>query len=524
MVDENLKQEKLNKMINYYQKGNFSSAERLAIEITKEFPNHQLAWKLLVVIYYEAGKLSDSLIASRQTVIIKPEDYQSHFYLGNILRKLDRISEAQESYKKVLALKPNFEGAYINLGIISEADGCFEDAEKLYKKAISLKSDNPITHYNLGNVFKKLNQFKDAEKSFKKAISLKPKYPEAFYNLGNILISLNDRNKAIIAYTKAIELRPNFANSYLKLGNIYQSAGLIDLSEENFRKAIIYDKNLADAYVGLGWSLKEKGKLSEALNYVKRGIILNQKTAMFFFKEGIIYHDLSDKKQALKSLKKAKSIDKNSKIIQLVDNIFQKEKNFEEIKITNKIIGNTDIDDGLNSDIFISNMLVSDALIKRLYQINSRELDKGKPMNDARYGNGVCSDFELFDDSSLIIKNLKKDLINIMESTLDSKIFIYASFFNILRGISGTKPHKHLSYMDKDKSLSLSKRKYSLVYYLSVGDQNCSKPGILRLYNPNKEILPSKGKIIITPSSREHSSIYNGITDRVMVGVNFYTL
>ena len=38
------------------------------------------------------------------------------------------------------------------------------------------------------------------------------------------------------------------------------------------------------------------------------------------------------------------------------------------------------------------------------------------------------------------------------------------------------------------------------------------------------EILPSPGTIIIFPSSRKHSVFYNGKTDRVMIGVNFYAL
>ena len=54
---------------------------------------------------------------------------------------------------------------------------------------------------------------------------------------------------------------------------------------------------------------------------------------------------------------------------------------------------------------------------------------------------------------------------------------------------SGSTPHDHINNLDKE--LSLVNQKYSLVYYLSVGDQDCSEPGILRLYKPLKEIVPS---------------------------------
>jgi len=67
-------------------------------------------------------------------------------------------------------------------------------------------------------------------------------------------------------------------------------------------------------------------------------------------------------------------------------------------------------------------------------------------------------------------------------------------------------------------------RKFSLVWYLNVGDQNSLDPGILKLFEPEISILPKNGDVIIIPSNRKHSSSYSGDSKRVMVGVNFYSL
>ena len=109
-----------------------------------------------------------------------------------------------------------------------------------------------------------------------------------------------------------------------------------------------------------------------------------------------------------------------------------------------------------------------------------------------------------------------------MSQAVESKVYVYDSFFNILGAGGGTHPHNHFAY--HDNPLSLWKQKYSLVYYLSVGDQDCSEPGILKLYEPDDEILPAEGMIVIIPANRMHSAIYGGKIDRVMIGVNFYTL
>ena len=75
-----------------------------------------------------------------------------------------------------------------------------------------------------------------------------------------------------------------------------------------------------------------------------------------------------------------------------------------------------------------------------------------------------------------------------------------------------------------DKTSGLINQKYSLTYYLSVGDQSSTEPGVLKLYEPSQDILPEKGTIVIIPASRSHSAIYNGKSDRVMIGINFYSI
>ena len=175
---------------------------------------------------------------------------------------------------------------------------------------------------------------------------------------------------------------------------------------------------------------------------------------------------------------------------------------------------------GLTNNPFTFKRNVETELTKSMYQINSIELNKTQ---DIRYGKGKCSpDLKLFESKLPIIKNLEKDLINIMENSVGSKILVVESFFNILSTGSGTSPHRHLDPFDKANGLD--KQKYSLVYYLTTGDQDCTEPGILKLYDPEKEILPSEGLIVIFPAGRKHSSSYNGKKDRIMIGVNFYIL
>jgi hypothetical protein len=193
-------------------------------------------------------------------------------------------------------------------------------------------------------------------------------------------------------------------------------------------------------------------------------------------------------------------------------------KTTQNIDVVNKY--GTDV--GLKSNPYIQDREVEVGLISTLYEINSSSLDEAP---GPRYGNGRCSpDYNMFNDDRFIIKAVKNDLISIMRIAVRSEVHVYDSFFNIFGTGGGITPHQHLNELDRDKHLNLEKQKYSLIYYLSVGDQDCSEPGILKLYDPEKDILPCDGMILIFPANRRHSAVYGGKADRVLIGVNFYSL
>ena len=109
-----------------------------------------------------------------------------------------------------------------------------------------------------------------------------------------------------------------------------------------------------------------------------------------------------------------------------------------------------------------------------------------------------------------------------MKESVKSDIFIMASFFNIFQAGGGIVSHNHVNNFDYD--YGLLNKKFSLVYYIDIGDQNCKEPGILKLHDPDREILPSEGMIVIIPASRQHSVTYAGKKDRVAIGVNYYSV
>ncbi len=367
-------------------------------------------------------------------------------------------------------------------------DGKLEEAKHLYLEILKTQPENINIYNNLGIIFKNLGKLEEAETIFKKAVELNPNFVDALINLGNLYQTLDKLEEAEINFNKAIKYKPDHAIAYNNLGLVMVKLHKTNEAAINFEKAIKFKPDYAEAYYNFGVLNFKLNKLELAEKYYKKA--LDNKS------------DYAEAYNNLSKLIKEKELTK----------ILQKQKKRTSFKKM-RLIHNP----------FTLERKVDVDLVNDLHKIKTTKLNENiADVGYLRYGNGICSDYNLFEKDSILINNIAKDLTKIMEKAVKSKIYIMESFFNIFGEESGITKHCHLNSFDKENKLI--NQKFSLVYYVNIGDQNSTQPGILKLYSPDKEILPSEGQIIIFPANQMHSAAYNGKSDRVMIGVNFYSL
>ena len=378
------------------------------------------------------------------------------------------------------------------LGAILKQKGRISESLVASQKSVELGPLDAEANYNLGNTLKELGKLKESEASYSQAIALKPDFAEAHNNLGNLLEILGRLNEAEVSYRKAITLKTDYSVANYNLGNTLKDLGRLNEAETSYKKAIELKPDYLDALNNLGVILHELGKLDEAEASYRKVIQLKSDYADVHVNLNLI---MTERELLFKILQVTKF------------------KNTTRLSNLNSSIKLTPIP-------FFSNRDVEDELINYLYVSKSKNLSQTR---DIFFGNGSHSiNFEFLDNNIPIIKKIKVDLVSIMKQAVKSDIFIGASFFNILNNGAGSNPHTHIREFDKINKLV--NQKYSLQYYLSIGDQNCTEPGIFKMNDPEEEFLPTKGMISIIPASRKHSAIYNGKKDRIMIGVNFYSL
>ena len=303
--------------------------------------------------------------------------------------------------------------------------------------------------------------------------------------LGIEALQKNKLEDAKKIFTNLLKKYPTNSEINHLMGFTFQLLNKIDQAIIYYQKAVNIKPNFAEAHKNLGNMFYKLGRINEAEPCYKKSIQIDPTLEEAKINLEIVL----EQKKVFEWITKNKKVNKKEK------------KNFDK-------------------NPFVTERKVESNLLEQLYKIQTLELEKTK---DVRFGNGKCSsDMKLFEKKNEIIKSFSKDIINIIKKVIGSEIYVVDSFLNILKTGSGTKPHKHLAPFDK--KTGLDKQKYSLTYYVSVGDQTGKEPGILKLYDPDEEILPSNGTMVIIPSGRTHSSLYDGKKDRVMIGANFYSL
>lgn len=421
----------------------------------------------------------------------------------------------------------NFIGVVRDLVTIKELSlaGRHQECLQACQTALQVNPQELFAYKYAGKSLLALGQFEKAQHCLAKAHQLDGSDPEILKDIGNIFNALKNDTEAIKLYKASLSINQNYAPAINNLGLIARRQGDLIAAEKLVKKArdldqsfSSYHTNLVDIYLELADYKNAENAVDLAIdmNTAKLDICKRLKAACLFQKQ-----EYDEAIELLKSLKAETIYTEQSSLLTeacLRSCIYAKKYKSLNLQLPKATVGQCQGEERKYLVIKRSRP-VENNLIEELLKVESKDLVQAK---DARNGDGCCTNFELFSSNSPAIKKLSKDLSAIASEALSKDVppLKYDSFFNIFKSGAGTTPHRHLT--PDDKNFNLWQNKYSLVYYLDPGDRDCKNPGILKMYDPDIQILPDEGMIVIIPANRMHSSFYDGSKSRLMVGVNFY--
>jgi len=417
-------QQLLSSLLQHYQAGRLSDAEKLAQSLTQEYPKHQFAWKVLGAVLGQTGRNSEAANANQTAVVLSPQDAEAQYNLGVTLKELGRLEEAEASYTQAIALKPDFAKAHNNLGVTLKDLGRLEEAEASYTQAIALKPDYAEAHYNLGIMLQELGRLEDAEASYRQAIMLKPDYAKAHSNLGNTLKELGRLDEAEASYTQAIALKPDYAEAHSNLGVLLKGLGKLEDAEASYTQAIALKPDYAEAHRYLASMKKfdsrdeQYSKMQELYLYEN---ISDEQRCHINFGLAKACEDLGDFEQAFTHYREGNALRKkllNYDINQDVKLFKQLKSNYAKIEQTALKVDNLENNP---KPIFIVGMPRSGTtLVEQIISSHSQVAGAGELSFAAQFGASIARGFSEVNSEALLnfrIKYLTK-LQNVSDGSL----------------------------------------------------------------------------------------------------------
>jgi len=452
-------------------------------------------WNLLGAANEAQGKLEEAIAAYNKALLIKPDFVEAHNNIGLAFQALGKLEEAFSAYNKALLIKPDFVEAHNNIGLAFQALGKLDEAVAAYNKALLIKPDFVEAHNNIANALRDLGKLEEAVAAYNKALLIKPDFVEAHNNIANALRDLGKLEEAILSYTEAIKVNPSQSSAHCALGDTLMELGKYEEAVVSYTHAIRLKSDFAEAHKNMGLALHLQGCFIEAKAAYELCIAINSEPGLAH-----VY------------LKSLCNKEKEPNVSVPVDVPEAQREN--EIKYPGLRIWTRPVEEAL-----VDFVCTLPALTPK------DQLKNGLHKYSAGVGIGnmtVSKNWQVLNINKSIIKKLEADLRETCLSLLNSEIFISESFVNYNHGKSQIVKHNHYGKIDEE--LAISSQKFSLVYYLRIGDKNAVQPGILKLYNPDLSIHPEQGMIILFPAITMHSALYSGTEERIVAGANFYTI
>ncbi len=147
----------------YMQKGNYRKAEKILKRCLKNHHDDVLVLYNLGVVYYKAGRYTDSIYSLEEAIRLGGEEPDIYNQLGLSCDRNGDREGAAAYYTKALEKDTEFPLAWNNRGVLSFLSGDYTGAYRYFKRAVSLDPQNPDTWYNLRDTCRELGFEEEAE-------------------------------------------------------------------------------------------------------------------------------------------------------------------------------------------------------------------------------------------------------------------------------------------------------------------------------------------------------------------------
>ncbi len=158
------------------------------------------------------------------SILSRPDQWESHYNLGNYYLDRRDFKQAVASYEKALQMEPRGVLAMVNEAMAYARMGENQKANDALQKALKVAPDNAAANFNMGLLKAEENDLVTAEKHLRAALKTDPQMAQAAYNLC-VILSKDRLDEAVDFCRKAAEIQTGRAQVCLYAGLLSATEG-----------------------------------------------------------------------------------------------------------------------------------------------------------------------------------------------------------------------------------------------------------------------------------------------------------
>ena len=223
----------------------------------------------------DGNMLAQAIAESKRVIELLPDMPGPYCYLGTLLVRAGRSSEAAGYFSQALALRSDFVQAQNELALILAHQQKTAKAEAYFRRALRTDPTYVDTYLNYGFLKQLQGDMDGAKALFQEAARLQPRGAADYFNQAVALLAQGRHSEAIGYLKTLLPYKPDFWQARYLLGLELAALGDLEGSQKEFTEVIRYRPDCADAHLNLSIVLAKQQKPDEALAALRKTLELD---------------------------------------------------------------------------------------------------------------------------------------------------------------------------------------------------------------------------------------------------------
>lgn len=258
-----------------FSAGELVKAEACYQRVGREGPFAAPACFRLGQIARRVGRLSEAAVWLNQALVLRPQWPDAYHELALVSLANQKVSEAIASLQKALEQDSAHASARRTLADALRLTGRWREAVRHYAELLSVQPADATVFQYFGLCCQEISEWQLAERAYVKTLQFGQDSPELQFNLGAVRLQLGRPLEAISCFQNALQKDPALTMANFAMANAYRQLGNLPAAEASLRRELEINPDCADATVNLGVVLQEAHRVGEAITCYRRAIHLN---------------------------------------------------------------------------------------------------------------------------------------------------------------------------------------------------------------------------------------------------------